>query len=56
MTDSTPRGRVQAAETLEQMRAQNEQLRRENEALRTQRDILKKAVGILSEPQPRGMP
>lgn len=56
MTDSTPQGRVQAAATLEQMRAQNEQLRRENEALRIQRDILKKAVGILSEPPARGMP
>ncbi len=56
LNDTTPQGRVQAAATVEELRAQNDQLRRENETLRTQRDILKKAVGILSEPPPRGMP
>ena len=56
MKDSTPQGRVQAAATLEELRTQNDQLRRENDTLRTQRDILKKAVGILSEAPPRGMP
>lgn len=56
MTDSTPQGRVQAAATMQELRAQNEQMRREIDTLRTQRDILKKAVGILSEPPPRGMP
>lgn len=54
--DSTPQGRVQAAATMEELRTQNDQLRRENDTLRTQRDILKKAVGILSEAPPRGMP
>lgn len=56
LSDTTPQGRVHTAGTLEEMRAQNEQLRRENETLRAQRDILKKAVGILSEAPPRGMP
>lgn len=56
MKDNTPQGRAQAAETMEELRAQNEQMRREIDTLRTQRDILKKAVGILSDPPPRGMP
>lgn len=56
LSDATPQGLVRAAGTLEEMRAQNEELRRENETLRAQRDILKKAVGILSEAPPRGMP
>jgi transposase-like protein len=33
-----------------------QRLRRENETLKRQRDILKKALGILSEPSPNGMP
>lgn len=39
-----------------QLREQNERLRREIDVLRVQRDILKKAVGIFSEPPPRGLP
>ena len=31
-------------------------LRKENESLKRQREILKKALGILSEPSPGGMP
>ena len=56
LADTSPRGRNAAALTLAQLREQNERLRRENDALRIQRDILKKAVGIFSEPPPRGMP
>lgn len=56
LADTSSAGRARAALTLEDVRAENERLRRENETLRIQRDILKKAVGILSEPPPRGMP
>jgi transposase len=56
LLDASPEGRHRAALTMEDVRAENERLRRENETLRVQRDILKKAVGILSEPPPRGMP
>lgn len=54
--DTSPAGQARTSLTLEEVRAENERLRRENETLRVQRDILKKAVGILSEPPPRGMP
>lgn len=54
--DTSPEGCQRTALTLEEVRAENERLRREVETLRMQRDILKKAVGILSEPPPRGMP
>lgn len=39
-----------------QMADELQRLRRENETLKRQRDILKKALGILSEPSPNGMP
>ena len=56
LRDPSPEGGQRTALTLEEVRAENERLRREIETLRVQRDILKKAVGILSEPPPRGMP
>lgn len=39
-----------------EMAEELQRLRRENETLKRQRDILKKALGILSEPSPNGMP
>lgn len=52
-TDSQgpPRGPT-PRETSEELR----RLRQENEKLKRQRDILKKALGILSEQSPGGMP
>lgn len=46
-----PRGPA-PADSAEELR----RLRRENETLKRQRDILKKALGILSEQSPEGMP
>lgn len=54
--DQSPEGQGRAAQTLEQIQEENRRLRSENEQLRIQREILKKAVGILSDPPPRGMP
>jgi transposase len=56
LAGTSPQCRDASILTLVQLREQNERLRRENDALRIQRDILKKAVGIFSEPPPRGMP
>ena len=47
---------ARGARSLEQLEAENRRLREENAKLLEQREVLKKALGILSEPPPRGMP
>jgi len=56
LAGTSPVGPLSEAASPQQLHEQNKLLRRENELLRLQRDILKKAVGIFSEPPPRGMP
>lgn len=56
LAGASPAGPLSEAASPQQLLEQNRLLRRENEQLRLQRDILKKAVGIFSEPPPRGLP
>jgi transposase len=54
--DSSATGQARVQGAVQGLEGENRRLREEVLHLTRQRDILKKAMGILSEPSPNGMP